>query len=134
MKVLQRIDYFRKVPNEYSRSSILGALFSLLTIFAVLYIGAHAISDMSPETIHKQIYARNDKKDDYVKVNLKIVFLHMPCIAMTLSSEDMMGHYSQDIKSVKFTRVRSTDGGYYPIDTYYAVSYTHLTLPTKRIV
>ncbi|CAD7931190.1 unnamed protein product [Amoebophrya sp. A25] len=89
---VKRLDWYRRVPKDLTEASLHGALVSVSTILIACYLLISNLIEYHTLHTRSEMYVDSDRGNK-LKINLDIVFPKVPCPALSLDAQDVMGSH-----------------------------------------
>ncbi len=112
MRRIKRFDFFRRPKDDLEKSTLCGAVLSILTVAAVVLLALSEISNQSVPRTEKHVVINSGSNDSQslFAVNVDIAFLSVPCAALSFTMRDLSGkNYTLSHSELEFDRL-SSDG------------------------
>jgi hypothetical protein len=93
----KRFDIFKKMPRDLTEPTIFGALVSIICTVVLVGLTIFEIQNYIRSESHAELVIDTSHRDDFVNINLDIVFEKMPCDVLSLDVQDIMGTHKSDI-------------------------------------
>ena len=93
----KRFDILKKMPRELTEPTIFGALVSIICTVVLVGLTIFEIQNYVRSESHAELVIDTSHRDDFVNINLDIVFEKMPCDVLSLDVQDIMGTHKSDI-------------------------------------
>lgn len=93
----KRFDIFKKMPRDLTEPTIFGALVSIICTVVLVGLTIFEIQNYVRSESHAELVIDTSHRDDFVNINLDIVFEKMPCDVLSLDVQDIMGTHKSDI-------------------------------------
>ncbi len=108
---MKTFNFFTRPQNDLQKSTLSGAVVSLLTIFAGIYLTLYIVFSQRQHTeFDKRFVVSQQTSGSEIEVSFSILFLNAPCAALRLQKEDpTISQYSTIRSGVTFLRVKFPD-------------------------
>lgn len=94
---LRRFDIFRKMPKDLTEPTFCGAVVSVICTIVLIGLSIFELQNYIRNESHAELIIDTSHRDDFVNVNLDIIFPRMPCDILGLDVEDILGTHKTDV-------------------------------------
>ncbi|CAD7936898.1 unnamed protein product [Amoebophrya sp. A120] len=114
--LVRRFDWYRRVPKDLTESSVHGAVVSILTITVALYLFLSNLSEFLTVQTRSEMFVDDfhqnieDSSRNKLRINLDIKFPRVPCAALALDAQDVMGSHELSTGGLLFKLQLGRDG------------------------
>ena len=85
------------MPRDLTEPTFCGAVVSILCTILLVGLTAFEIQNYMYNDSHAELVIDQSHRDDFVNVNIDIVFPYMPCDILSLDVQDIMGTHKTDV-------------------------------------
>lgn len=98
------------MPRDLTEPTFCGAVVSILCTILLVGLTSYEIQNYIYNDSHAELVIDSSHRDDFVNVNIDILFPHMPCDILSLDVEDIMGTHKTDVMGELY-KIRLDDKG-----------------------
>jgi|TARA_B110000305_G_C19298719_1_gene568016 hypothetical protein len=106
----KKFDIFRKMPKDLTEPTFCGALVSIICTFLLVGLTVYEVQAYLNIESQAELVIDMTHRDDFVNVNIDVVFPNIPCDIIALSQQDILGTHKTDVmgEDLKKHRLSST--------------------------
>ena len=93
----KKFDIFRKMPRDLTEPTFCGAIVSIICTFVLVSLTIFEIQSYLKAESKAELIIDLTHRDDFVDVNLDVMFPMMPCDILSLDVHDILGTHKTDI-------------------------------------
>ena len=85
------------MPRDLTEPTFCGAVVSILCTFVLIGLTAYEVQNYLYNDSHAELVIDTSHRDDFVNINIDILFPFMPCDILSLDVQDIMGTHKTDV-------------------------------------
>lgn len=93
----KKFDIFRKMPRDLTEPTFCGAIVSIICTFVLISLTIFEVQSYIRAESKAELIVDLTHRDDFIDVNLDIIFPNMPCDILSLDVHDILGTHKQDV-------------------------------------
>ena len=98
------------MPKDLTEPTFCGAIVSVICTIVLLGLSIFEIQNYLKHESHAELIIDTSHRDDFVNVNLDILFPRMPCDILGLDVEDLLGTHKTDVMGELFKKRLDKNG------------------------
>lgn len=98
------------MPRDLTEPTFCGALVSILCTFILVGLTVYEVQAYINTESQAELVIDTSHRDDFVNVNIDVVFPNMPCDIISLDQQDIMGTHKSDVMGELFKHRLSSSG------------------------
>jgi hypothetical protein len=85
------------MPRDLTEPTFCGAIVSIICTFVLVSLTIFEVQSYLRNESHAELVIDTSHRDDFVNVNIDILFPRMPCDIISLDVQDIMGTHKTDV-------------------------------------
>jgi hypothetical protein len=85
------------MPRDLTEPTFCGAVVSIVCTIVLIGLASFEIQNYMYNDSHAELVIDTSHRDDFVNVNIDILFPYMPCDILSLDVQDIMGTHKTDV-------------------------------------
>ena len=85
------------MPRDLTEPTFCGAIVSILCTIILVGLTIYEVQTYVKNDSHAELVIDASHRDDFVNVNIDILFPYMPCDILSLDVQDIMGTHKTDV-------------------------------------
>jgi len=106
------------MPRDLTEPTFCGALVSVVCTFVLFALTVYEVQNYINAESHAELIIDTSHRDDFIDVNVDVVFPKLPCDILSLDVQDILGTHKTDIMGVDLKKIRlDRDGKQLSVET-----------------